>query len=156
MKIFDWIMLEVMNDTLRAGFLLLLAGVMVVGNGCVGMAHSGCVCCSDLPGKYYRSTRVDLKFIRESPHLTPIILALDLPFAIVCETLEAPWIRFGGHDPRPRLNEANPPLVPGPKAAPHSQRISGLGVSRQSEEPSNLLPHNKASATKAGESTWTP
>lgn len=114
---------------------LLLASVVFAGNGCVGMAHSHCVCCRDHPGKYYRATRLDLKFIRQSPCLTPLILALDLPFALVYESLEAPWIKFGGYDPRPRMDETNRSAESRSKVAAPAKSIPDLAVDSQLQEP---------------------
>ena len=42
-----------------------------------------------------------MKVMKESPLAAPIVIALDLPFALVFETLQAPFIMAGLVDPRP-------------------------------------------------------
>ena len=114
---------------------LILLVIALASSGCVGMAHSSHVCCSDTPGKYYRATRVDMKVMKESPLMIPIVLVLDLPFALVFETLEMPFILAGVHDPRPphiapidftdKRDDKAPQQTPAgdvPKAAPEEWR----------------------------------
>jgi uncharacterized protein YceK len=90
-----------MKEHLRFIVSLALLVAVLAASGCVGMAHSRQICCSDVPGKYYRATRVDMKVMKESPLAAPIVIVLDLPFALVIETLQAPFIMAGLVDPRP-------------------------------------------------------
>ncbi|MEI7732407.1 MAG: hypothetical protein WCO56_22745 [Verrucomicrobiota bacterium] len=82
--------------------------VMFMATGCVGLAHSGSTCCRDIPGKYYRATRVDMIAIKEKPLLTPLVIGLDLPFALVVETIQIPFILTDVLDPRPAQLELRP------------------------------------------------
>ena len=82
---------------------LLLLSCTLLSVSCIGLAHSRAPCCSDVKGKYYRATRVDFDLMAKKPLLSPIPLILDLPFALVIETLEIPFIATGLHDPRPQI-----------------------------------------------------
>ena len=77
--------------------------VTLTTSGCCGLAHSGEICCGNFPGKYYRATRLDVKFMVSKPIISPIVILTDLPFALVIETLETPFIATGLYDPRPKI-----------------------------------------------------
>lgn len=83
-------------------------------SGCCGLAHSSAPCCGQFPGKYYRATRLDGCIIASRPILTPLVILTDLPFAIVIETIEVPFIAAGHYDPRP-------PEIPKPTASDRSE-----------------------------------
>lgn len=85
--------------------------VVVVNTGCVGLAHSSQICCSDIEGKYYRATRVDFGIMKRNLSAIPLVVLTDLPFALVIETIEVPFIATDLHDPSPpqihRSNDEN-------------------------------------------------
>ncbi|MCM8527843.1 MAG: hypothetical protein NE327_15080 [Lentisphaeraceae bacterium] len=79
--------------------LVLIAFIFL--SGCIGLTHSSHICSYNIEGKYYRATRMDFDFMVKKPIGIPLVLCLDLPFALIIETIEAPFIAFGYHDPRP-------------------------------------------------------
>ena len=79
---------------------LLILSLVFTNTGCVGLLFSRSAWCSDIKGKYYRATRVDLNVMHKEPiWILPALV--DLPFALVYETVEAPFISAEFVDPRP-------------------------------------------------------
>jgi hypothetical protein len=85
---------------------------LMASGGCCGLGHSSAPCCNHVQGKYYRATLVDMIMMKSKPLLSPLVILTDLPFALVIETIEVPFIAIGVMDPTPRPMDLDDILPP--------------------------------------------
>lgn len=85
-----------------------MIAVALVLSSCAGMGHRSAPCSTFVKGKYYRATRFDVALIIDVPLVSPLVLATDLPFALIIETIEVPFVAMGDFDPRPNQLKIHP------------------------------------------------